>query len=152
MITKYKQTSFLSGLLILTTLNIQSCTENNTPSKYNTPIQITTCPNNGTWCKSTHNKQQIEILFPKIIPYLKPFEVKVKLNKKNQKKIKPRQIQFSMQGMQMGKNRFIFKQSEKKLVWTSQVVLPVCVAGLKEWLVEVKIEDEKKYNFLITIE
>ncbi len=150
MITKYKATSFLSGLLILTTLNIQSCSEENTTSKNNTPIQITTCPNNGTWCKSTHNNQQIEILFPKTIPYLKPFEVKVKLNKNNQTKIKPRQIQFSMQGMQMGMNRFNFKRSRTKQYWVSQVVLPVCVTGRKDWLVQIST-DNSKFNLLITI-
>ncbi len=152
MITKYKSTSFLSGLLILTTLNIQSCSEENPTAKSNSPIQITTCPNNGTWCKSTHNKQQIEILFPKKIPYLKPFQVKVKLNKNNQTKIQPRKIQFSMQGMQMGTNRFIFKQSKQKSVWISQVVLPVCVSGRHDWLVNVETNKNNKFSFLISIE
>ncbi len=49
----------------------------------------------------------------------------------------------------MGMNRFNFKQS--KNYWVTQVVLPICITGRKDWLVQIST-DNSKFNLLITIE
>ena len=139
-------------LFLILTLTLMSCSQNQTPPTK----QITICPTNGEWCESTINKNTIAILLPKKIPYLKPFPVQVKIQTKNKTDIQKIQLQFSMQGMEMGMNQFNLKQQDNnKQFWQKNVVLPVCIAGRKDWLIEIFIKSNKathKSNFLITIE
>lgn len=48
-------------------------------------------------------------------------------------------VSFSMIDMDMGINRFVFKQTAAKL-WETPVVLPVCSARRKDWLAEFTID------------
>ncbi len=112
-----------------------SCSEELT-----TTNKIKSCLANGDWCESIINKQVIAILLPKEIPYLQPFPVKVKLDSRSKESIKQLEIQFSMKKMKMGKNIFNLKQVEDSEYWTTKVVLPVCVSGRHDWIVNVVIK------------
>ena len=138
-------------LFYLTLIILFSCSENKTPSSN----KITICPTNGNWCESPFNQHKIAIRFPKKIPYLTKFPVQVRIKNKNKINIQQLQIQFSMQGMQMGINRFNLKpklnqEDSNTQFWQAEVVLPVCVSGRKDWLVELKV-NEFTHFFSITI-
>lgn len=48
--------------------------------------------------------------------------------------------QFMMQGMQMGFNRYRFIQ-EKNNTWQANVILPVCMQGRADWLMQLEITE-----------
>ena len=152
--------TFISALISIILL---SCTDDKTTSnKKNPEKQITNCPINGSWCESTstENQQKIAILFPTKIPYLKPFPIQVRIQNKDN--IKPQEItiQFSMQNMQMGVNRFNLKLKQKQedsnaQLWETEVVLPVCMSGRNDWLVELENKTKNssfKNYFSITVQ
>jgi len=147
LINKITITVIFSLILIV----LSSCSQNKEP-----PVkQITICPTNGEWCESTTEKNNIAILFPKKIPYLKLFPVQVKVKNKDTD-IQKIQLQFSMQGMEMGTNSVTLKQHEtNKNQWKSNIVLPICTSARKDWLINSIIKtDKNNFNayFLISIE
>jgi len=62
-----------------------------------------------------------------------------------------------MQGMQMGMNQFkllLQQDTSRDEIWKTNVVLPICVSGRKDWLVKLIIKTKNKINdyyFLMTI-
>lgn len=49
-------------------------------------------------------------------------------------------VSFAMDNMEMGLNRYqLFKQAGKDL-WGAEVILPVCVQGGSEWIVQLEIK------------
>jgi hypothetical protein len=57
-------------------------------------------------------------------------------------------VDFAMAGMSMGLNRYrLIQQADGH--WLGEIILPVCVQGRSDWLMEVTInsgKDEKRYH------
>ena len=117
--------------------------------------KITPCLYSGEWCKSENTQHKTAILLPEKITYLKPFVVQVRIPTKDN--IQQMQLQFSMRGMQMIGNRFKLtrlKENSNNDIWQAEVVIPRCMSGRKDWLVElgVKTKDTiESSNFMVTV-
>jgi hypothetical protein len=68
---------------------------------------------------------------------MKPFHLYVKAAG-----VKSLAVDFSMQGMPMGLNRYRLIQ-QADVVWYGEVILPACVQGRSDWLMEVDVTTTK---------
>lgn len=68
---------------------------------------------------------------------LQPFQITVSAPQANELA-----IEFSMQGMDMGPNRYrLVRQADGS--WTGRVTLPICVSGRRDWLMIVDIDGQR---------
>jgi hypothetical protein len=140
-------------IIIITSQFLMACSQN----KESFTNEVTICQSNGQWCESIISQQRIAILFPKKVPYLKPFIVQVKFVKNDQIKIQQANIKFSMQEMDMGVNTFTLKLTTTTTddqQWQTKAILPICSTGSKKWVVQLSITIENKiynHNFIITV-
>jgi len=71
---------------------------------------------------------------------LKPFSVLVQTEIENLQQVG---LRFYMQGMSMGYNTFELRKV-KNTQWQSDIVLPVCSTGSKDWHVELQLLFDKR--------
>ena len=53
-------------------------------------------------------------------------------------------IDFAMQTMQMGLNRYRLMPSHQRSDWQAEVTLPLCVQGRSDWLMLIEIDTGKQ--------
>ncbi len=72
------------------------------------------------------------VIFSQPPQVMKPFKVLVRSE--------ARQVHasFAMQGMEMGLNRYVFKQAGDG-EFVAEVILPVCVQGRSDWVMELEL-------------
>ncbi len=71
---------------------------------------------------------------------MKPFNLTLNLNGSGADEI---EVDFAMQEMAMGLNRYhLIARSAN--AWVAQVVLPVCVQGRSDWLMQISLNQESK--------
>ena len=113
--------------------------------------QQSTCIPQQHVCKAGSDKFTAEIKFDNNISYLKPFNITVKTQEKENQYIKSIHINFKMKSMDMGVNRFNLSNKErvgKNTSWEGNALLPVCVTGRVDWFSEVEIvTGNQKYIF-----
>ena len=69
---------------------------------------------------------------------MRPFKLLI-----NASEMTPAAASFTMQGMDMGLNRYrLIKQENGS--WTAEVTLPVCIQGRSSWLLELEVEMHSK--------
>ena len=98
-------------------------------------LPIISCPDLSKGCSldvglsiSTDHPPQIMLPFKLLI---------------NASEMTPAAASFSMQGMDMGLNRYrLIKQENDS--WTADVTLPVCIQGRSFWLLELEVEMHSK--------
>jgi hypothetical protein len=57
-------------------------------------------------------------------------------------------LYLEMKDMDMGINRFIFRQ-EKQGAWEADMIIPVCATGRRDWLASVVILEDGKHQRLV---
>ena len=123
-------------------------------NKIITKTTATTCDIQKGVCQLTVNNTKIKVYTAKNIYYLKPFDFLVTVEKNEGFDIDSIYVDFKMNNMNMGVNRFKL-QSEDGRLWQGKALLPVCVSGRAEWLAEVDImaaETQHRFLFPIIVE
>ena len=115
---------------------------------------ITIQPNNCTFgskeCVVELNGSKVNILFDEDIFYLKPFNVSVTNENLDNLKLESIQIDFKMNNMKMGVNRFLLKNDKNKSIWKGKALLPICVTGRADWISEIELIT-KTNKYLISL-
>ena len=113
-------------------------------------IQLNNCSIEGEECVVELNEFKVKILFDKDIFYLKPFNVSVTNKNVENLKVQSIQIDFKMNNMKMGVNRFQLKNDINKSIWKGKALLPICVTGRADWFSEIEVET-KNNKYLISL-
>ena len=112
------------------------------------------CPGGNKSCDFSGENISLTIELADRIKYLHYFSVRVLIHSA-ESDIKSVRSVFRMVNMDMGLNQFILKpvlmNKDKKSIWHTNAILPVCVTGRKDWQMELEIEtsDQKKYRLNI---
>ena len=113
-------------------------------------IQLNNCSVGGKECVVELNEFKVKILFDKDIFYLKPFNVSVTNENLDKLKLESIQVDFKMNNMKMGVNRFLLKNDKNKSIWKGKALLPICVTGRADWISEIELIT-KTNKYLISL-
>ena len=86
-------------------------------------------------CRIVLSKQPVDVKFSALPSALKPFDLTVRANG-----VKQVYASFVMVGMEMGLNRYRLVAADNK-VWRAKVILPVCVAGRRDWVLTLVLDN-----------
>ena len=86
-------------------------------------------------CRIVLSKKPVEVKFSALPSALKPFDLTVQADG-----VKQVYASFVMVGMEMGLNRYRLVAAEND-VWRAKVILPVCVAGRRDWVLTLVLDD-----------
>ena len=89
-------------------------------------------------CRASDGQHEIAIYFPQKIHYLTPFKLSVNLTGYDSAQVNTVVVEFAMLGMEMAANRYQLNRQTPN-DWVSDVVLPVCVSGRRDWVVTVNV-------------
>ena len=81
------------------------------------------------------SKKPVEVKFSALPSALQPFDLAVQADG-----VKQVYASFVMVGMEMGLNRYRLVAADNK-VWRAKVILPVCVAGRRDWVLTLVLDD-----------
>ena len=139
----------VAALFIFFSNNMDFNNNNNAIEKV--VIPVSSCYPQNEICTVISEKFNLEVKFDKNIFYLKPFGVTITTEAINDKKIDAISVDFKMNNMNMGINRFNFLNKNKinnKDTWGAKAVLPVCVTARADWIAEISVlAKNKKYLF-----
>lgn len=95
-------------------------------------------------CVAANEHLSVKVKFDSGFGALKPFRLRLQLDQITPVKIDGIELVFSMQGMQMGLNKYRLIRETDRL-WTATVTLPICTSGRSDWLAdfELKSSDQK---------
>lgn len=113
-------------------------------------IQANSCNTGNKECVVELSEFKVKISFDGDIFYLKPFNVSVTNENLENLQLESIQIDFKMNNMKMGVNRFLLKNDENKSIWKGIALLPICVTGRADWLSEIELET-KTNKYLISL-
>ena len=116
-------------------------------------IQPNNCGIENKECVVELREFKVKISFDENIYYLKRFNVSVLNESSDNLNLKSIQVDFKMNNMNMGVNRFMLKKSvleNNKQVWQGKALLPICVTGRADWLSEFEFETTKN-KYLISV-
>ena len=113
-------------------------------------IQANNCNIESKECVVELNGSKVNILFDENIYYLKPFYVSVTNQNLKNLKLESIQIDFKMNNMNMGVNRFLLKNDKNKSIWKGKALLPICVTGRADWISEIELTTKTK-KYLISL-
>ncbi len=90
-------------------------------------------------CSVKHGTNTYKLSFRGIPSALHPFHVELSYNEQPPEAA---WVEFDMEGMDMGYNRYtlVLREDEKHL--SAQVVLPVCSLSRNDWIVNVKMDEQ----------
>ena len=152
---KKSNKTIVVSLILIITLAVISIYNLNTQALFNdnvvVEISALECKPQIQSCKIVTEDFNIEISLNENIFYLKPFNVFVQTEVKTNFDIEFIQIDFKMEGMNMGVNRFLLTKknnNDKKKVWNGKALLPICVARRADWFAELEIVTKQKQYFL----
>ena len=75
---------------------------------------------------------------------LKPLVVDAAIHLANAARPVSVEIDFSMAGMDMGRNRYRLEAADKGH-WTGTVVLPICASGRVDWFATLSVRTDEKH-------
>lgn len=110
------------------------------------------CPAQHQICTVKLDEFIIGISFDKNIYYLKKFDVSVWTENKESADIESIHIDFKMNNMNMGVNRFMLTKvnsKNNKQQWQGKALLPICVTGRADWFSELEIMT-KQNKYILT--
>ena len=113
-------------------------------------IQPNNCTIESKECVVELNGSKVNILFDENIFYLKPFNVFITNQNLENLKLESIQIDFKMNNMNMGVNRFLLKNDKNKSTWEGKALLPICVTGRADWISEIELIT-KNNKYLISL-
>lgn len=86
----------------------------------------------------------VALALPDAIKPLSPFPVQVHIAGKRAASVEKVAVSFTMQGMNMGFNRFELRRQTVE-AWQGEALLPVCSMGRRDWRVTVEIAGAPPY-------
>ena len=86
--------------------------------------------------------QIFTVQFAETPQVMKPLQLNLHINRVGS--VKNVYVDFAMQNMEMGLNRYRLISDQKSDHWQAEVTLPVCVQGRSDWsmLIELETEDD----------
>ena len=92
-------------------------------------------------CTAVQGEQRVGLQFSSPLRALEPFWVEAVTAGMDVREV---QLEFTMQGMDMGQNRYRLLPAGD--AWVGSVTLPVCVAGRSDWLATLTlVGDERQW-------
>ncbi len=105
----------------------------------------TECRLPTTGCSAGDKRLAITLRMPNGAIYLRPFPVELNVEGNEQLGLNRVELGLTMQGMEMGVNRFSMQPVPARPgVWNGSVTLPICSSGRTDWRVEVKVFSEER--------
>jgi len=105
------------------------------PVPEKTTILVSGCDLSKDKCKVVLEKSEHEITIEGEVKALQKFTINII---DNDDMIEQASVELKMKAMDMGKNRFAFVKSGDH-GWKTDVVIPVCTTGRRDWLFEFEI-------------
>ncbi len=102
------------------------------------PISVLPCADITQQCGNA----MFTVQFAEAPQVMKPLHLNVHLNRAAA--VKNIHVDFAMQDMEMGLNRYRLIQSNQSGDWQAEVTLPICVQGRSDWNMLLEIEAGKK--------
>jgi hypothetical protein len=102
------------------------------------PISVLSCAHITKSC----GNEVFTVQFDEAPQVMKPLHLNVHLNRAAT--VKNIHVDFAMQDMEMGLNRYRLIQSNQSGDWQAEVTLPICVQGRSDWNMLLEIEAGKK--------
>lgn len=99
-------------------------------------VPLAGCPDPLAGCRLTVAAHPVGVRFLSAPDPLKPFVVEVSAPHAEQVGAR-----FLMVGMEMGVNRYRFQREGAG--WRASVMLPACVAGRSDWLMELEVDGQQ---------
>lgn len=104
-------------------------------------VYVSHCDISKAPCRVNDRGFEYVIMFTGHPSPLTPFSVKLITEQIQPESI---DIEFSMQGMDMGYNQYSMKLEGSH--WQSKVILPVCSLGSKEWILKIKVSGKNSVH------
>lgn len=98
-------------------------------------VVLVQCENPVAGCVLPIGNRRADIRFLSSPIPLQPFDVIVKVPN-----VESVTADFSMQGMDMGPNRYVLQRSGEG-EWRGRAILPVCVSGVSNWVLLLELDD-----------
>ncbi|MEQ1602796.1 MAG: hypothetical protein ABL885_13635 [Methylophilaceae bacterium] len=107
--------------------------------EHKTPITTLPCADIVSGC----GNQNIQIHFDQIPQAMQPFRLQI--DTANALRVKQVHASFTMQGMDMGLNRYrllsqVNGATQTNGVWIANITLPVCTQGQSDWRMTVELQ------------
>ncbi|MFM1911728.1 MAG: hypothetical protein RJB18_1119 [Pseudomonadota bacterium] len=102
------------------------------------PISVLTCVDITQSC----GNEVFTVQFDEAPQVMNPLHLNLHLNRAEA--VKSIHVDFAMQDMEMGLNRYRLIQSNQSGDWQAEVTLPICVQGRSDWNMLLEIEAGKK--------
>ena len=99
-------------------------------------VFISDCDLTKNKCKVSLTESELEIMILGELKALQAFTIRII---DNNDWLEQASVDLKMKAMDMGKNRFAFVKSGNH-GWKSEVVIPVCTTGRRDWLFEFEFE------------
>ena len=90
-------------------------------------------------CTVGNDNVQLSIKFDQNFGALKPFTLQLQLDQNTPLKVDEINLIFSMNGMNMGLNKYRLIQKNDAL-WVATVTLPICTSGRSDWIADFEIQ------------
>jgi len=104
------------------------------------PIKVLSCADITQSC----GNELFTVKFAEAPQVMKPLHLNLHINRAET--IKNMHIDFSMQNMEMGLNRYRLIQANQSGDWRAEVTLPICVQGRSDWNMLLEIEAGEKIH------
>ncbi len=95
-------------------------------------------------CTAGNDNVQLFVKFDQNFGALKPFKLQLQLDHKTQVKVEEITLIFSMNGMNMGLNKYRLIRKNDAL-WVATVTLPICTSGRSDWIAEFEIKSSDQH-------
>jgi hypothetical protein len=95
-------------------------------------------------CTAANDKAQVTVKFDQDFGALKPFKLQLQLDQKTPVTVDEITLIFSMNGMNMGLNKYRLIREADGL-WTATVTLPICTSGRSDWLAEFELKSSGQH-------
>lgn len=102
------------------------------------PISVLSCAHITKSC----GNEVFTVQFDEAPQVMKPLHLNAHLNRAAA--VKNIHVDFAMQDMEMGLNRYRLIQASQSDAWQAEVTLPICVQGRSDWNMLLEIEAGKK--------
>ena len=102
------------------------------------PISVLPCVDITQSC----GNEVFTVQFDEAPQVMKPLHLHVHINRAEA--VKSIHVDFAMQNMEMGFNRYRLIQASQSGDWQAEVTLPICVQGRSDWNMLLEIEAGKK--------
>ena len=100
-----------------------------------TEISVAKCADLNHGCRIVLSKKSVDVKFSALPSALKSFDLTVQADG-----VKQLYASFVMVGMEMGVNRYRLINSGNNS-WHAKVILPVCVAGRRDWVLTLALDN-----------